>query len=466
MVLYRHLHRFGLAVGLLGVVAAAMVGCGGGGTVANPGGNNNGNNNGGVGAGPGLTDPPDTNRAACAANPHAAGRARWTVLVYINAANNLQPDSLLNVAQMASVGSDADVNIAVQWKQATCVDCGQPSFLATRRYFIRKHTQAEVTAITNGNTASLDADRLPDPPTNNGLTHQSDMGSYQTLRDFVRWGSQTFPADHLAVVVWDHGSGWRNVFRSAGGNRLSPRYRAVSQDNETNNEIETWELPTALTGLAQPLDLLVFDCSLEMMAEVAYEVRSSARIMVGSEESPPGAGYPYDAWLTALKAGGADPCSLSNSILSTFISAYPSATDITQSVVDLSKMSSVATSLDAFGASLLAHATDQSSVIATARNNAQNYAYPENKDLYHFADLIRMTSTAPDLKQAAFNMQASLRGTGKAVIYSGHGSVAQANSYGMAVYVPNANNYLNTYDTLALSHAAPRWPQFLKAQKQ
>ena len=63
--------------------------------------------------------PPDTNRAVCAANAHASGRTRWTVLVYINAANNLQPDSLLNVAQMASVGSDSNVNIVVQWKQAT-----------------------------------------------------------------------------------------------------------------------------------------------------------------------------------------------------------------------------------------------------------------------------------------------------------------------------------------------------------
>ncbi len=63
-------------------------------------------------------------------------------------------------------------------------------------------------------------------------------------------------------------------------------------------------------------------------------------------------------------------------------------------------------------------------------------------------------------------MEASLRGTGKAVIYTGHGSVAQANSFGMAVYVPAAQNYLSTYGTLALTHAAPRWAQFLQAQRQ
>ena len=461
------MQRSAIVAGIFGVLAAVMAGCGGGsGPSGNVNGNNNGSTNGGTGAGPGLSDPPDTNRAACAANTHANGRTRWTVLVYINSANNLQPDSLLNVAQMASVGSDSNVNIVVQWKQANCIDCGQPSFFGTRRYLIKQHAAADVTAIKTGNTTSLDADRLADPATNNAATHQSDMGSFLTLQDFVKWGSKQYPADHLALVVWDHGSGWRNVYRSAGQTKLASPKRAVSQDNETNDEIETWETPTALTGSAQPLDMLIVDCSLEMMAEVAYEVRSSARIMVGSEESPPGAGYPYDAWLSALKTSGTDPCNVGNSVLTTFLAAYPTQTDITQTVVDLSKMSTVATNLDALGNVLLAHVSDQATVLANARNNAQSYAYPENKDLYHYADLIRTTTTASDVQQAAFNLEASLRGKGSAIVYTGHGSVSQANSYGMAVYIPEPGTYITSYNNLALTHAAPHWAQFLQAQKQ
>ncbi len=460
------LRRLAVAAGLAGVLVSAVFGCGGGSGAS--GGGNNGGNNGGAngGTGPGLTDPPDTNRAACVANTAVSGRKKWTILVYINAANNLQPDSLLNVAQMASVGSDGNVNIVVQWKQALCVDCGQPSFFGTRRYLLKQHSAADVSAITNGNTSSLDPDRLADPTTNDPTTHQSDMGSYQTLQKFVQFGTQNYPSNQMALVVWDHGSGWRNVFRSAGTSKLASARRAVSQDNETNNEIETWELPTALSGLSQPIDMLIVDCSLEMMAEVAYEVRSSARVMVGSEESPPGAGYAYDAWLTALKSSGTDPCKVGNSILTTFIAAYPSATDITQAVVDLSKMPTVATNLDAFGASLFSHLTDQATVITNARNNAQSYAYPENKDLYHYADLIRTTTTAADLKQAAFNLEASLRGKGAAIIFTGHGTTSQANSDGMAVYVPEPFTYLTTYNNLALTHAAPHWAQFLQAQKQ
>ncbi|HZP85023.1 MAG TPA: hypothetical protein VFB21_25520, partial [Chthonomonadaceae bacterium] len=98
------LRRLSVLAGLVGILGASLSGCGGGG--------------GGGGGNPGPG--PGTGRAACTQNAHQAGRPFWTILVFMNAANNLQPDSLLNIAQMASVGSDANINIVVQWKQANC----------------------------------------------------------------------------------------------------------------------------------------------------------------------------------------------------------------------------------------------------------------------------------------------------------------------------------------------------------
>src|ERR1051326_8843274 len=114
MALSRYVRSLSFSVGLAGVLGAALSGCGGGG-----GGFSNPINNGGFvvpGATPFVTGAL-AGRRACQANPHMNGRARWTVLVYMNAASNLQPDSLINIAQMAAVGSSADLNIIVQWKQ-------------------------------------------------------------------------------------------------------------------------------------------------------------------------------------------------------------------------------------------------------------------------------------------------------------------------------------------------------------
>ena len=407
----------------------------------------------GCGSGSVVEPPPLDTRAVCLPN-NSRGGVRWTVLIYINAANNLQPDSLTNLAQMASAGSDGNVNIVVQWKQANCNDCGVPSFTGTRRYFIRQHNATEVQQIRAGNTTALDSDRLADPSTNRNGT--SDMGDWRVLNDFVRWGSQNYPADHLAVVVWNHGAGWRPTTRS----------RAVSQDNESGNEIQTEEIPTALSTHSQPIDALIFDASLMQMLEVAYEVRNTAKIMVGSEESPPGAGYPYDQWLSALKSSGKNPCDVGSKIVDNFLATYPNNSNITQSVIDLTKMDNVATKLNDFANALRNNLTSQAAVISNARSNVQRYDYPDNKDLIHFAQLISRNTTNTSVRVAADALIDSLNNpTNGAIIVGKHGLFGQANSNGLAVYIPNPDSYLFSYDNLALSRIT-FWDDFLKSQPQ
>jgi hypothetical protein len=437
---------------MVGVLAASLSGCGSGG--------------GGV-----ITGPGGAGRSACLQNAHKSGRAYWTVLIYINAANNLQPDSVTNVTQMEQVGSDSNLNIVIQWKQANCTDCGTPTFIGTHRYLVQK-----------GGLKSL-----PDPANTPGLA-TVDMGNWQTLQQFVQWGVQNYPSDHLAVLIWDHGSGWEPIpdfvnnaqavqaaqaaaANKTQNNRLVPlTSRSVSFDNETDNEIETQQIPQALTGI--PVDMLIFDCSLEQMTEVAYQVHSGAsqvRVMVGSEESPPGAGYPYNAWLGDLQASEttSNPCSVGDDIVRDFVAAYPTATDITQSVLDLSQMNTVASALANLSASLRTHINDQAALIASARDNAQSYAYPENKDLYHFANLLRTGAGAPsDLATAAANVQTALTNSSSGVvIYNGHGSSSQANSNGLAIYVPAPGDYDSNYGNLALSPLT-HWDAFLQAQIQ
>jgi hypothetical protein len=449
MTLRIFMRRLPVYLGLAGILGASLSGCGGGG--GSTGGNNGGNPGGGNPGGNANGD--FSGRAACQANPRRSGSPRWTVLVFMNAANNLQPDSLTNMAQMAQIGSDANVNIVVQWKQANCADCGIPSFTGTRRYFVRPHSLGDTNRIRNGDTTALDADRLADPITNSNGT--SDMGDWRILRDFVRWGAQTYPADHLAVVMWNHGSGWRPT-RAA-------RSRAVSQDEQSGNEIQTEELPQALAGTAQPIDALIFDASLMQMMEVAYEVRGVARVMVGSEESPPGAGYPYNAWLTGLKSSGQNPCDVGRSIVTDFVAAYPSNSNITQSIIDLSKMDTLATRLSEFASALRQNVSTQADVIENARNQAQSFDYPDNKDLFHYSELIRANSTNTGLKQAASNLQVALTSTGGAVMMSRHGPSGQTNANGLAIYVPRPGNYLQSYNNLALARAT-LWDDFLQSQ--
>jgi hypothetical protein len=55
-------------------------------------------------------------------------------------------------------------------------------------------------------------------------------------------------------------------------------------------------------SLGRSIDILGFDACLMSMAEVAYQVRGLADFTVGSEQTSPNEGWPYDRICKALAA--------------------------------------------------------------------------------------------------------------------------------------------------------------------
>src|SRR5258708_25662424 len=213
--------------------------------------------------------------------------------------------------------------------------------------------------------------------------------------------------------------------------------------------------------------MMIFDASLMQMTEVAYEVRNSLKgpngesgILVGSEESPPGEGYVYNTFLADLVANPSITApQFGTQIVQRTLEAYGTNNNLTQSCIDLSHMQDVADKLDAFARSLIIHKGDSAVAMTNARNNAQNYAYPENKDLWHYADLIKTGTSANDLKTAATNVQTAIVSS---VIAEQHGTV-NGNSHGLAIYVPAPLSYLSQYANLALARST-QWDEWLQAQ--
>jgi hypothetical protein len=365
-------------------------------------------------------------------------RAKWTFLVFLNAANDLQEFGVLNVNQMEKVGSTADVNIVVQWKQADCADCGSPAWVSTRRYYVTRDT----------NTGTISSQLVED------LGPGVDMGDWRELSSFVRWAQQRYPADRYALVVWNHGAGWRNT-RAAGEVAL----RSVSIDDDTGNEIQTWQLPQAL-NTSPRMDLLIFDASLMQMTEVAYEVREMAAYMVGSEESPPGEGYYYDSFLADLATSPTmTPRELATQIVNRTIEKYGSYGNITQSAVDLSRVQTLAERLNGFGNMLMLHSASNQSAVVSARRNAESYLYRDNKDLWHYAELVRANATTTALRASAADVQQALKA---AVVAEAHGAL-HPNSNGLSIYVPDPASYLIAYSNLALTRVTD-WEMWLQNQ--
>ncbi|MCS6830944.1 MAG: clostripain-related cysteine peptidase, partial [Armatimonadota bacterium] len=287
----------------------------------------------------------------------------WTILVFMNAANNLEPDSVDDMNEMEQLGSTSDVNIVVQWKRIAGYDSSNGDWRTTRRYYVTKDSDPE----------TVNSNLLVDMGT--GI----DMGSPNTLRDFLQWGVRSFPARRYMVVIWNHGAGWRAV-----RDRLNILARGVSYDDNTGNHIRIWELPLALSAGVK-WDIIAFDASLMQMLEVAYEIRSMGDYIVGSEESPPAPGYPYHRILAPVVANPSITTrDFAAQIVAQTINYYnPDSTDnITQSALDATQIENVAQKVDVLAQVLLSVAPGNGTAVASARDNAQAYAEYTFKDLW------------------------------------------------------------------------------------
>jgi len=371
-------------------------------------------------------------------------RAKWSLLVFINGANNLDEFGPLNVNQMEKIGSTKDMNIVLQWKRANCGTCGDPEWVGTRRYFVTK----------DSNENQVTSQIVQNMGTN------IDMGDWRELRNFIQWGQQQYPADHYAVVIWNHGAGWRPT---RAGERRPSVPRSVSIDDSTNNEIQTWQLAQVLdarSGQIQRLDMVIFDASLMQMMEVAYEIKDYIDVIVGSEESPPGEGYVYDRFLSDLAANpNMTAAQFGTSIVERTLEAYGRNNNLTQSALDTSRLATLASRISSFANTLEANISGSRDAMLFARRNAENYAYPDNKDLWHYAELIKQNTASTSLKASATDVQNAID---SATIAEDHGTI-NGNSHGIAIYVPSPIDYLSSYSNLSFSRSTD-WDRWLQNQ--
>lgn len=369
---------------------------------------------------------------------------KWTVLVYLNADNDLEQFGIEDVNEMELVGSSPEADIVVQMDRIAGYDSSNGNWTGCRRMRI----------INDSDLAIISSPALQD-------LGAVDMGDWRVLHDFITWGMTTFPAEHYMLVIWNHGAGWRSA--KAAATPVSPVTRGVSYDWTSGTNISIVDLPRALD--VQPrLDIIAWDASLMQMVEVGYQIRHYGRIMVGSEESPPGSGYAYQTFLASLVASPTMlPDELARQIvvqtLDYYTTLYGYSPPLTQSAVSLDKMDSVALALDGFARALATAMPTYSAQITSARTQAQSYAYPDNKDLYHFAELISQLVPKDNVVQSAGTVMATIS---DAVFAEAHGD-PRRNSHGLAIFIPSRSNYQYyrlSYEQLELS-ANVAWDDWL-----
>jgi hypothetical protein len=330
-------------------------------------------------------------------------------MVFLNAANDLQTFSTLNMNQMEKVAQNPDVRFVVQWKQAVTPFSPNPTFEGTRRYLVKPDSSSTIVS-----------ELIQD------MGQGVDMGVSNTMRDFVDWATTYYPAERTVLVVWNHGNGWR---RAPGE---EPPSRAVSYDDETGNSIQIWQLAQAIGD--HVVDILAWDASLMQMLEVAYEAKDRSLYVVGSEESPPGAGYPYDLIFQQFRD---NPNAATSTLAKAFVTGMLSVPGyqnqkITQSVLDTSQLSALASATSALAQALIDNKDTIGAQIQQVRTQAQSYSPSSTRhyrDLDHVCELIQGAIAISGIQTAAASVRSAIA---NAVVWEGH-NANSPNSRGISI---------------------------------
>jgi hypothetical protein len=189
--------------------------------------------------------------------------------------------------------------------------------------------------------------------------------------------------------------------------------------------------------------------------------------MVGSEETEPGAGWPYAAILKGLVAkptmAAAD---LAKSIVTEYGKYYQKTRGTaTQSALDLGKIQAAAAAVSELAGALLADLHTVAGAVLLARDRAQKFEMPEYIDLGDFAKQLaqRLPQNAA-VKAAADKVQQALSpatGTGLVLQNATSGSTVQR-ATGVSIYFPHSEEYAPDYKDLLFSKDG-RWKPFLEA---
>lgn len=384
-------------------------------------------------------------------------QAEWTILMFLNAKNNLEPFAFPNFEQIASIGSTNEVQFAVEF--------GRPKGHYTNDF--GAWTKTLRFHVTKG-MKPVEASAAEDLGT-------TDMGDAKTLIDFVTWGRKKFPSKRTMLIIWNHGQGWRRPTDNAKPVAAPSAVRYVSNDEDTGNQLYNRAIQDELAKLLKgdKLDVIAFDACLMAMVETAYALRDVSKVLVGSQEVEPGNGWDYTSWLEPLvKAkGDVDAAALGKLLVKGMEATYGDNDDTTLSATDLGRAADLGKAISRF-ADVATKQLSPATIDAfkQARNSVSNYAPGYNLhsiDLGHFMDQIAKSTVDQHVGAAAGEVQIALRA---AMIqnYASKSRQGKFGSQGLSIYFPkSAAAHAGDYDGEAYAKGAsvPYPVEFVEKEK-
>jgi len=377
---------------------------------------------------------------------------KWLFMNFIAADCNLKQFQEANIDNQEKVGSDANTHVVAM------IDVGPEenplggTYTGARTFYVTKDTTPN---------------RVNSPVIAEHGNHV-DMSDPAVLTKFIVDTMNKFPAEHVALILNDHGGGLTGAMSddTDGGFMSIPNLHKAFADAEQ------------ITG--KKLDIIGFDACLMAEVEPAYEFKNDAKILLASEETEGGPGWIYDEMIGKGKEASA--MSMAGAIqqlqealgqritvgVEDFAKIVVKQNEAHQrdiptfSATDLTKMDNLAASVDAFAKTIIA--SGEKAAIKTAMKQGDKYGggynpYKDLRDLNNLADNIGKAVKDPAVKEAAANVKKAFK---EAIIANEH-SPRYPNSEGLTIFAPtNAGSGVGyKYGDMAFAKET-KWADALK----
>jgi hypothetical protein len=356
----------------------------------------------------------------------------WTFMVYSCGDCDLEPYQLGYFTQMAAVGSTANVNIVVQLDRIDGHASSYGDWTGCKRFYLTQ-------GLTPTDENAIDS------------LGEVNMGDQTTLRDFLTWTAQEYPANRYFTMIIGHG--WNDG--------VCPDW--TNQDILSPLEIQ-WALAQTKNSSGLEVDVIAFEACQFSALEVAYEVGDFAEVFIASEEFS--THWPYNQILSDLTdSPGMNLTALSSMIVEHYSEFSWMGGDImTLAAFNLSRVrTEVVSATTSLVDQLTANISRFAHAIVEAASDTESLApvgateyYESCRDLYDFALEIKQGIAEEPIQIATQNLISAID---SACIAEWHGP-GHPNFHGLYIYLPDGEEIYNARMSVfgqTYSMAHPLW---------
>lgn len=218
-----------------------------------------------------------------------------------------------------------------------------------------------------------------------GNGNGNQMSTKDSLLSFMNWSLENYNAENVGVIFWNHGGG-------IGG--------CCNDSNNSNNALKTSDIASASrTALStfnrDKFEFIGYDACLMNVADIASVNSQFYHYMVASQETEPGAGWDYTAWLNKFQISHVPTTTVLSTICDSYLVdncdnedcgdyyyGYKYLCGSTLSVLNLDLMPTFIDTLDNYLNSFTCASNQIFSTIAEAMKKSLEFGYYEVEKAY------------------------------------------------------------------------------------